>query len=45
VLETRPEALATFSGEHDIDASAINDYFAPLSRWLDKQNEGNACRR
>jgi peptidyl-dipeptidase A len=40
-----PEALAAFSGERDIDASAINDYFAPLSAWLDKQNKGNACTR
>jgi len=40
-----PEALAAFGGERDIDASAINDYFAPLSAWLDKQNKGNACRR
>ncbi|HXC57377.1 MAG TPA: M2 family metallopeptidase [Rhizomicrobium sp.] len=40
-----PEALATFSGEHDIDASAIADYFAPLSAWLDQQNAGQACMR
>jgi peptidyl-dipeptidase A len=40
-----PEALAAFSGEHDIDATAINDYFAPLSAWLDKQNAANACKR
>jgi peptidyl-dipeptidase A len=40
-----PQALATFSGEHDIDASAITDYFAPLAAWLDKQNKPNACRR
>jgi peptidyl-dipeptidase A len=40
-----PEALAAFSGEHDIDASAISDYFAPLSKWLDKQNKGNQCTR
>ena len=40
-----PEALAAFSGEHDIDASAINDYFASLSAWLDKQNEGQVCTR
>jgi peptidyl-dipeptidase A len=38
-----PEALAAFSGEHDMDASAIADYFAPLSSWLDQQNEGQAC--
>jgi hypothetical protein len=40
-----PQALAAFSGEHDIDATAINDYFAPLSAWLDKQNAANACKR
>ena len=38
-----PDALATFAGEHDIDASAINEYFAPLSAWLDKQNRGQSC--
>jgi hypothetical protein len=32
-----PEALAAFGGEHAIDASAINDYFAPPSaRWTNK---------
>jgi peptidyl-dipeptidase A len=40
-----PEALAAFGGEHDIDASAISDYFAPLSAWLDKQNAGKSCKR
>jgi peptidyl-dipeptidase A len=40
-----PEALAAFSGEHVIDASAIMDYFAPLSAWLDKQNRSRACKR
>jgi peptidyl-dipeptidase A len=40
-----PEALAAFGGEHEIDASAINDYFAPLSVWLDKQNRGQSCER
>ncbi len=39
-----PDALATFAGEHDIDASAISEYFAPLSAWLDKQNRGQSCR-
>lgn len=38
-----PEALAAFAGEHDIDASAIADYFAPLSAWLAAQNRGQAC--
>ena len=40
-----PEALAAFSGEHDIDASAIMDYFAPLSAWLDEQNRSQSCKR
>ena len=40
-----PEALAVFTGEHDIDASAISDYFAPLAKWLDAQNKANQCAR
>jgi peptidyl-dipeptidase A len=40
-----PEALAAFSGERDIDASAISDYFASLAAWLDKQNRSQQCRR
>ena len=40
-----PEELAAFSGERDIDASAISDYFAPLSVWLDQQNAGQVCTR
>jgi peptidyl-dipeptidase A len=38
-----PEALAAFTGEKDIDASAIADYFAPLDRWLKVQNKGQQC--
>jgi peptidyl-dipeptidase A len=37
------EALATFTGERDIDASAIADYFAPLERWLTEQNTNETC--
>jgi peptidyl-dipeptidase A len=40
-----PEALAAFGGDRDIDASAIADYFAPLSAWLDQQNAGQVCQR
>lgn len=40
-----PEVLAAFGGERDIDASAINDYFAPLSAWLDQQNARRVCTR
>jgi peptidyl-dipeptidase A len=38
-----PEALAAFTGERDLDASAITDYFAPLDRWLTEQNKGESC--
>ncbi len=40
-----PEAMAAFSGEKDIDASAIAEYFAPLAKWLDQQNKGQNCAR
>jgi peptidyl-dipeptidase A len=35
-----PEALAALTGQSQMDASAIRDYFAPLQAWLDKQNQG-----
>jgi len=38
-----PEALEAFTGEKDLDASAIADYFAPLNTWLTKQNKGETC--
>lgn len=38
-----PEALEAFTGEKDLDASAIADYFAPLNAWLIKQNKGQSC--
>jgi peptidyl-dipeptidase A len=40
-----PQALEAFSGEHDTDASAITEYFAPLKKWLDEQNVGQTCAR
>ena len=33
------EALETLSGEKEMDASALADYFAPLKTWLDAQNK------
>jgi peptidyl-dipeptidase A len=38
-----PEALAAISGEREMDATAIIDYFAPLKQWLDEQNKGQTC--
>jgi peptidyl-dipeptidase A len=35
-----PEALDTLTGAKQMDASAILDYFAPLSAWLDTQLAG-----
>ena len=36
-----PEALETLTGEKQMDASALADYFAPLQAWLDEQNKAN----
>jgi peptidyl-dipeptidase A len=33
-----PEALKALTGEGDIDAQAMLEYFAPLKKWLDEQN-------
>jgi peptidyl-dipeptidase A len=35
-----PEALAVVTGQKQMDATAIRDYFAPLQKWLDEQNKG-----
>ncbi|MFQ5926738.1 MAG: M2 family metallopeptidase [Terriglobia bacterium] len=35
-----PEALEALTGEKELDATAILDYFAPLKQWLDEQNKG-----
>ena len=36
------DALEKIAGARQMDASAIRDYFAPLQKWLDEQNEGKA---
>jgi len=35
-----PEALQALTGQQQMDATAILDYFAPLKKWLDEQNQG-----
>ncbi|HEV3060855.1 MAG TPA: M2 family metallopeptidase [Vicinamibacterales bacterium] len=35
-----PEALDALTGSKEMDATAILDYFAPLSTWLDEQLKG-----
>ena len=35
-----PDALEALTGQRQMDATAILDYFAPLQKWLDEQNKG-----
>ncbi len=35
-----PDALDALTGQRQMDATAILDYFAPLKKWLDEQNKG-----
>jgi peptidyl-dipeptidase A len=37
-----PDALEALTGQREMDATAIADYFAPLKKWLDEQNAGHA---
>ncbi|MDQ2901759.1 MAG: M2 family metallopeptidase [Acidobacteriota bacterium] len=37
-----PDALEVLTGQRQMDATAILDYFAPLQKWLDEQNRGSA---
>lgn len=36
-----PVALEALTGEKDMDAGALLEYFAPLKQWLDEQNKGH----
>ncbi|MGE5326297.1 MAG: M2 family metallopeptidase [Deltaproteobacteria bacterium] len=36
-----PDALYALTGERQMDATAMLDYFAPLKKWLDEQNKNN----
>jgi peptidyl-dipeptidase A len=38
-----PEALAALTGEQQIDASALLEYFTPLTAWLKQQNASATC--
>jgi peptidyl-dipeptidase A len=35
-----PDALEVLTGQRQMDAGAILEYFAPLQKWLDEQNKG-----
>ncbi|MDC0722312.1 M2 family metallopeptidase [Nannocystis bainbridge] len=38
-----PEAMAALTGTKQMDAGAMIEYFAPLEKWLDEQNQGKKC--
>ena len=35
-----PDALEALTGQRQMDATAMAEYFAPLKTWLDEQNKG-----
>ncbi len=37
-----PDALEALTGQRHMDATAIRDYFAPLEKWLNEQNQGKS---
>jgi peptidyl-dipeptidase A len=37
-----PDALEVVTGQRELDATAMAEYFAPLKTWLDEQNTGKA---
>ncbi len=43
--QSRPwrDALEALTGQREMDATAIIDYFAPLMAWLEQQNAGRQC--
>ena len=36
-----PEAMEALTGQREMKADAILEYFQPLMEWLEKKNEGN----
>jgi peptidyl-dipeptidase A len=38
-----PDALEALTGQREMDATAVVDYFRPLLTWLDDQNRGQQC--
>jgi peptidyl-dipeptidase A len=37
------KTLEELTGQKEMDASAILEYFAPLQKWLEEQNKGQTC--
>ena len=38
-----PDELEALTGQRDMDATAMLDYFSPLKVWLDEQNQNRQC--
>jgi peptidyl-dipeptidase A len=38
-----PDALEALTGQREMDATAVVDYFRPLVDWLEVQNKGKQC--
>ena len=38
-----PDALEALTGQRQMDASALLEYFTPLRSWLQEQNKGQKC--
>ncbi len=38
-----PDALEVVTGQREMDASALVEYFEPLNAWLKKENAGRQC--
>jgi peptidyl-dipeptidase A len=38
-----PDALTALTGQREMDASAMLEYFTPLRQWLREQNKGQKC--
>ena len=38
-----PDELEALTGQREMDATDMLDYFAPLQAWLDEQNQGRQC--
>jgi len=36
-----PEAMEKITGQRNMDASALLQYFGPLQRWLEQENAKN----
>jgi peptidyl-dipeptidase A len=36
-----PDALEKIAGTRQMDANALREYFAPLEKWLEQQNQGH----